>query len=63
LLVGLIHVMTRPEPKGDAEEVGAAPLEDLKPRFQVPTVLLTERRDILGKSHSGLEVGVVRMTF
>ncbi len=64
LLVGLVHVITRPEPKGDVEEVGAASLDDpQKPRLRVPTVLVTEQRDILGESHGGLSVGVVRMTF
>jgi drug/metabolite transporter (DMT)-like permease len=63
LLIGLIYVMARPEPRGDAEEVGMLPLGKGSPPMARSRIILVRERDRLGRNHARLHLDLIRKTF
>ena len=63
LLIGLVHVMTRSEPQGSAEEVGLLELDGMDAGFAVPTVRLTAQRSAGGNISRSVWVNIVTAEF
>jgi hypothetical protein len=62
-LIGLVYVITRSEPKGDAEVTGVLQLERGDLGIAVPTILMAEQRDVAGRTARAAEVNLVKVRF
>jgi len=62
-LIGLVYVITRSGPEGDAEVTGVLQLERGDLGIAMPTILLAEQRDITGRSSRAAEVNLVKVRF